>query len=313
MFFRLRSEATIYNGVEFLGIGVHNGLKTKMKVSPANEGSGIVFKRADVKDKCSSIRLSSNAVVNPTLCTRIVNQDGVSIAVIEHLLAAFRICGITNATIEVDTDEVPIMDGSALEFVKAFKRIGIICQDAYVPAIVIAEPISISYKSTNITISPSDECQVSLKLSYDRINPVIGDNNAYYFSLNDNLTDMASARTFGWVVDYEKVRAMGLAKGASEENTIAISDKNTILNDGGLRNPKELIMHKCLDLLGDISVIGFDIIGKIEGMNTSHAANNMLMRKLMSELHKHEVIYPERSSSKPYVVLSNMRETAKAF
>ncbi len=313
MFFKLRSEATICDDVEFVGVGVHNGLETEMKISPANEGNGIVFKRTDIKDKYATIRLEPNAVVDPILCTRIVNRDGVSIAVVEHLLAAFRICGITNAIVEVNTDEIPIMDGSALEFVKAFKHVGISCQDAYVPAIVIAEPISISYKSANITISPSEECQVSLKLSYDRINPVIGANNAYSFSLSDNLTNMASARTFGWVVDYEKVRAMGLAKGASEENTIAISDGNTILNEGGLRNPKELIMHKCLDLLGDISVIGSDIIGKIEGINTSHVANNMLMRKLMGELHKHEVIYPEKSSSSFWCLHSNMREAAKAF
>ncbi len=293
MFCRLRSEATIRDNVEFAGIGVHNGKQTRMRVLPADEGSGIVFKRTDIKSNRAIIKLSPNAVVDPTLCTRLVNKDGTSIAVVEHLLAAFRICEITNAVVEVDTDEIPIMDGSALEFVRSFKDVGTLCQDAYVPAIVITEPVSVSYKSTSILIASADECSVSLKLSYDRINPVIGDNNSYSFSLNENLTKLASARTFGWVDDYEKVRAMGLAKGASEENTIAIATDNTILNKGGLRDPRELVMHKCLDLLGDISVIGFDIIGKIEGINTSHATNNMLMRKLIGELHKHDVIYPE--------------------
>ena len=297
MFFRLRSEATIRDKVEFLGIGVHNGLKTRMRVLPATEGNGIIFRRTDIKSNRSTIKLSPEAVIDPTLCTRVVNKDGVSVAVVEHLLAAFRICEITNAIVEVDTDEIPIMDGSALDFVKSFKNVGIICQDAYVPAIVISEPVSVSYKSTNITIFPADECSVSLTLSYDRINPVIGNNNSYSFSLKENLIKLAGARTFGWIADYEKVRAMGLAKGTSEENTIAIATDNTILNKEGLRDPKELVMHKCLDLLGDISVIGFDIIGKIEGINTSHATNNMLMRKLMIELNKHNVIYPESNIS----------------
>ena len=297
MFFRLRSEATIRDKVEFTGVGVHSGRQTKIRVLPATEGNGIVFKRTDIKSNRAIVKLSPEAVVDPTLCTRVVNKDGISVAVVEHLLAAFRICEITNAVVEVDTDEIPIMDGSALEFVKSFKKVGIVCQDAYVPAIIITEPVSVSYQATNITISPADECSVSLTLSYDRINPVIGNNNSYSFSLNENLTKLASARTFGWVADYEKVRAMGLAKGTSEENTIAIATDNTILNKGGLRNPRELVMHKCLDLLGDISVIGFDIIGKIEGMNTSHATNNMLMRKLMSELNKHDVVYSESNIS----------------
>lgn len=296
MFCRLRSEATIRDTVEFLGVGVHNGKQTKMRVLPATEGTGIVFKRTDIKSNRSLIKLSPDAVVDPTLCTRLVNKEGVSVAVVEHLLAAFRICEITNAVVEVDTDEIPIMDGSALEFVKLFKSVGIICQNAYVPAIVITEPVSVSHKSASITISPAEESSVSLKLSYDRINPVIGDNNSYSFSLNGNLIKLAGARTFGWVADYEKVRAMGLAKGTSEENTIAIAADNTVLNKGGLRDPRELVMHKCLDLLGDISVIGFDIIGKIEGINTSHAMNNMLVRKLMSELDKHDVVYPESSA-----------------
>lgn len=297
MFFRLRSDATIRDTVEFVGVGVHSGRQTNMRVLPATEGNGIIFKRTDVKSNRAIIKLSPNAIVDPTLCTRVVNNDGISVAVVEHLLAAFRICGITNAVVEVDTDEIPIMDGSALEFVNSFKDVGIVYQDAYTPAIIITEPVSISYKSTHVMISPADESSVSLKLSYDRINPVIGNNNSYSFYLDENLTKLASARTFGWIADYEKVRAMGLAKGTSEENTIAIAMDNTILNKGGLRDPRELVMHKCLDLLGDISVIGLDIIGKIEGVNPSHATNNMLVRKLISELNKHEVVYPESRTS----------------
>lgn len=290
MFFNLRSEATLREAVEFSGIGVHSGKSVVMKVFPAFENSGIVFKRTDVLNKNSLIKLSPDSVVDPTLCTRVVNENGVSVAVIEHLLAAFRICGITNALIELNSQEVPIMDGSAIEFVKAFRRSGIVYQDAFVPAIVISKPIIAKSQNGEISISPSENCEISVKISYDRINPVIGENNSYSFNFDDNLNELSSSRTFGWIEDYDKVRAMGLAQGSSEENTIAILSDNTIKNVEGLRNPNELVMHKCLDLIGDISVIGYDIIGKMNGFNTSHSLNNVLMRKLLKEISNHKVI-----------------------
>lgn len=302
MFSELRSGATLNSSVEFSGIGVHSGLPSNMTISPS-DGTGILFKRTDIKDKSSVIKLSAESVVDPTLCTRVTNKAGVSVAVIEHLLAAFRICGITDAIIEIDSPEVPIMDGSAIEFVKAFKQAGIVRLGSTVQAIVITEPVMVSSKNGMISITPSDECEISIRLDYDRIKPVIGQNNSYSFSLSDNLTELAAARTFGWIADYEKVVAMGLAKGTSEDNTIVIMNDNSIKNKGGLRNPKEIVMHKCLDLLGDISVIGYDIIGKIEGLNTSHALNNLLMRKLLSEISKHEVI--RSNASKNFVGIPN--------
>ena len=293
MFFRLRPEATICRKIKFSGIGVHSGVVTNMSVLPAMTGAGITFRRVDVNDKNPVICLSPETVTDPTMCTRIANRAGISVAVIEHLLAAFRICGINNAEVEVDAGEIPIMDGSAIEFVKAFKRVGIVYQNAFVPAIVISKPVSVSYKSASISIVPSRKAKLSVELNYERILPVVGKNNTYSFSFNENLTEIAEARTFGWLADYEKVLAMGLAKGTSEENTIVISADNTIKNAGGLRNPKEIVMHKCLDLIGDISVLGYDIVGKIECTNPSHYANNLLMRKLLSEISEHELVTAE--------------------
>ncbi|MBR1479576.1 MAG: UDP-3-O-[Alphaproteobacteria bacterium] len=299
MFFGLRTEATITSEVKFSGVGVHGGKHVNMKISPAAGGTGLLFKRVDVapskKGHNQFVKLSPKSVVDPVLCTRLVNKDGVSVAVVEHLLAAFRICGVTNAVIELDAEEVPIMDGSAIEFVEAFRRVGITQQDALVPAVVITNPVSVSSQNGEISIVPSDESGVSVRLSYDRINPVIGSNDSYKFSFDDDLCDIASARTFGWFEDCEKVRAMGLAKGASEENTVVIMQDNSIKNAGGLRNPKELVMHKCLDLIGDFSVIGYDIIGSVRGLNTSHSLNNLLMRKLLKELPLHRVVKSEHA------------------
>ncbi len=297
MLFNLRREATLNSAVEFHGIGVHSGENVNMQIYPAKVNSGIIFERTDIKNKDPFIKLSPNSVIDPTLCTRIVNKSGVFVAVVEHLLAAFRICGITNALVRLDSQEVPIMDGSALDFVRNFRKTGIIHQDPFVPAIVIRHPVFEESNTGKISISPSNNLNVSVELSYDRINPVIKNNNSYTFSFEDNLNDLSSSRTFGWIEDYEKVRNMGLAKGTSEENTIAILPDSTIKNAEGLRNPKELVMHKCLDLIGDISVIGYDIIGDIKGFNTSHALNNKLMRKLLSQISSHEVITDQSSTN----------------
>ena len=290
MFFNLRSEATIYNPVEFSGIGVHSGKHVNMTVCPAGIGSGIVFERTDIKDKDPFVKLSPDSVIDPTLCTRVVNKSGVFVAVVEHLLAALRICGITNALVKIDSHEVPIMDGSALDFVAKFKQSGIIRQDAFVPAIVISRSVVVESENGKIELTPSDYSNISVKISYDRINPVIGENNSHSFSFEDNLMDIAESRTFGWVEDYDKIRNMGLALGTSAANTVAILPDHTIKNEGGLRNPKELVKHKCLDLIGDILVIGYDIVGNIDGFNTSHSLNNKLMRKLLAEISKHKVV-----------------------
>ena len=289
----LRAEATLRRSVTFSGIGVHGGKRANMRVTPGAVGSGITFRRVDVQGENPRIKVNPEAVVDPTMCTRVTNRDGVTVAVVEHLLAALRICGITNAEIEIDADEVPIMDGSAIEFVRAFKKCGIKYQNAFVPAIVVSKPVSVSYKNTEISIVPADKSEFHVELDYERINPVISRNKCYEFTLDDDLADVACARTFGWLADSEKLYEMGLAKGASEENTVVITDDNTIKNEEGLRNPKEIVMHKCLDMIGDISVIGYAIIGRIEAKNPSHFANNLLMRKLLGELDEHEVIVAE--------------------
>jgi UDP-3-O-[3-hydroxymyristoyl] N-acetylglucosamine deacetylase len=236
--------------------------------------------------------LSPESVVNPTLCTKVTNRAGVRVVVVEHLLAALKICGITNALIELDSEEVPIMDGSAAVFVKELQKAKIIQQNSFVPAVVIKQPVVVKSKNGSISLTPNDNCEISVEISYDRIDPVIGSNNAYSFTFDndDTLDDIANSRTFGWFEDCEKIKNMGLALGASEENTIAILKDNSIKNEGGLRNPKELVMHKCLDLIGDISVLGYDIIGKINCVNPSHSLNNILIKTLANDFSCHQIV-----------------------
>lgn len=286
----LRSSATLKTPVTFSGIGVHSGKPSNFSIFPAPVDFGIVFKRTDVTDKDPFIKLSPESVVDPVMCTRLINKDGIDITLVEHLLAALRITQVTDALIQIDSAEVPIMDGSAKEFVEAIFKAGVSKQaGSYVKGLKITEKITVSDGKGKISIEPSEKQIVSVKLNYDRINAVVCENNSFEFDLACDLIEISQARTFGWFADYEKILKMGLAKGSSEKNTIIIMPDNSIKNLP-LRNPKEIVMHKCLDLIGDLSTFEYDIFGKIFGENTSHSLNNLLLKKLLAEKDKHEIL-----------------------
>jgi UDP-3-O-[3-hydroxymyristoyl] N-acetylglucosamine deacetylase len=195
--------------------------------------------------------------------------------------------------IELDEEEVPIIDGSAQIFVETFKKIGIVKQRSSIPAVIVKKQLIVKTSTGKIELKPFLRRRISVTINSDKINPVIGRNKTYTCNLDEdleNLSELATARTFGWIDDLETIRNKGFAAGASLDNTIGISKENKIINPEGLRNPKELVMHKCLDLIGDISVLGFDIIGEIKGYNISHQLNNLLMRKLIEEIDQHEII-----------------------
>ncbi|MDR1034864.1 MAG: UDP-3-O-acyl-N-acetylglucosamine deacetylase, partial [Holosporales bacterium] len=222
MSIKLRSEATVGAPVSFGDIGIHGGKKASIKILPAPDSLGIVFKRTDISDKNPYVALSPEVVVASDFCTRVANNDCVTISVIEHLLAAFRITGVTNALVEVSSDEIPIMDGSAKKFVDGINEVGIIRQRPGVPAIVIKRDIVAESQYGRIVIHPARKCHISVKLDYDKINPVIGKYNRYSFDVDDDLGELSEARTFGWVEDREVVKNRGYGLGASEMNTIGI-------------------------------------------------------------------------------------------
>jgi UDP-3-O-[3-hydroxymyristoyl] N-acetylglucosamine deacetylase len=280
-----RKQATLADAVKFEGIGAHSGVLSEVIIRPAAVDSGIVFSLRNKKhlNDLVRIKVSQENVLQTDMCTKIGKNDEDCVAVTEHLLAAFRICGITNAQIEISTNEVPILDGSATPFIKAFKKTGIELQDGYIFALQIERPITVSTSTSTIKITPQQISEITVRLEGERITPVINGNEEYTFALDDNMFEIAQARTFGWFDDLEKIRSRGLALGASEENTIAIGSDNAILNAGGLRHPKEIVMHKCLDLIGDLMVLGFDIIGKFECVNPSHALNNMLRGAILKD------------------------------
>jgi UDP-3-O-[3-hydroxymyristoyl] N-acetylglucosamine deacetylase len=288
----VRNQSTLSRTVEFSGIGVHTGLPSTIKIHPAKENFGILFKRVDVEDRNNSIKVKIENVVNTEMCTKISNAEGVVVSVIEHLMAALKISGITNALIEINAEEVPIMDGSALEFVTSFTKSGIVKQSVEVKTITVKKPISIEFDNGSISAVPCKNSIIEVSLDYNRINKVIQNNNSVALKMSDKekLIKIAESRTFGWLEDYDKIRAKGLAKGSSADNTVIIGVNGDIINMEGLRNKKEIVSHKALDMIGDLSVSGYDIIGRIFAKNPSHLQNHYFLRKFIAQVRVHNTI-----------------------
>jgi UDP-3-O-[3-hydroxymyristoyl] N-acetylglucosamine deacetylase len=262
-----------------------------MRILPAPENSGIAFKRIDINTGDNIVKAEISNVTTPIMCTKIVNKNGVSVSVIEHLMAALQISGITNALIEIDSEEVPIMDGSSIEFVKSFTKTGIMKQRAKVKTIVIKHPIFMSFETGSISVIPCADCVISVSLDYDRINRVVGDKNhtTFKMSAKKKIMSVAESRTFGWLEDYDRVRKSGMARGSSADNTIIVGPNNAVINREGLRNKREIVNHKALDLIGDLAVSGYDIIGHINALNPSHLHNHQFLKKIMIEIENHTV------------------------
>ncbi|MDR0695527.1 MAG: UDP-3-O-acyl-N-acetylglucosamine deacetylase [Holosporales bacterium] len=291
-----RRQATVAGIARFNGTGVHSGVATEMVVKPGRVNTGIVF---TINGMGPRILACQDNVHGVELCT-VVGKDGTSVAVTEHLLAAFRICGITNAEVNVTAREVPIMDGSAAVFVEEFQRVGIKHQNGHVAAMYIENEISIvSTAGGYARVTPSDTCEITVTLEWRGDRALPPELSSHTFSFDSNLYDIARARTFGWLEDFEAIKSKGMALGASEKNTIALLHDNMVQNRGGLRNPKELVLHKCLDLVGDLAVLGFDIVGRIESKNPSHFINNDLRKAILFERVRQNQITNYRATISP--------------
>lgn len=292
MFRALRKQATIAKKVNLKGKGVHSGLEVSLEILPAAPDHGIVFERTDKPAPKNLIKLTPENVVEPVMCTKVCNEQGLSVSVIEHLMAALRIAEVSNALIKVSGEEIPIMDGSAAVFLEVLLKAKIVKQNAEVPAIVIESPITLSSDKGSILVAPSWKSSFEVFLDYERINRVIKNNDVIRFSWTSKGTvkAIAESRTFGWLADCEVIRQKGMAKGASLENTLIINEEDRVINKGGLRHKKEIVGHKALDLIGDFSLFGFDIIGAVKGINTSHLQNNLFLRKLLAEKQHYSII-----------------------
>ncbi|MBF0117345.1 MAG: UDP-3-O-acyl-N-acetylglucosamine deacetylase [Desulfobacterales bacterium] len=266
-------QITIAKPISCSGVGIHSGKKVNLKMLPAPVNHGIRFMRADLPDKpCISAHF--NRVVDTSLAT-VIGNNGAIVSTIEHLMASFSGLLIDNVLVELDSYEVPIMDGSASVFTSLIKSAGIQEQDSPKQFFVIKEPIEIAQDGKSVGIYPADTFKISYSIEYDH--PLIGLQSFSIDIWKDDFEEkIAKARTFGFIQEIEYMKRYGFAKGGSLDNVIVI-DKDNILNKDGLRYHDEFIRHKILDCIGDFSLLGMPIIGHIKLIKSGHAFNHAFL------------------------------------
>mgnify|MGYP003951177959 FL=1 len=302
------NQKTIKQIAKFEGVGLHSGKKVSMAVSPSKPNTGIIFKRIDLKNNNIVIPNVYN-VSNAMLCTTISNEYGVAVSTIEHLMAALYGLGIDNALIEIDSQEVPIMDGSAKIFVEKFLEIGFELSQIPIKLIKIINKVSVQDGSKFISI---DKSNVSLDIDFEikYSNSFIGNQKNKINVYENDLSDVYNSRTFCLYEDVEKLRAMGLAKGGNLDNAIVVKDNET-LNHEGLRNKLEFVNHKILDCMGDLYLSGHKIIGSIKCSQGGHSLTNQLLRKVFIDKNNYTIFeIKEKSLPHTYINKSILKSIA---
>ncbi len=271
------NQKTLKAEIQFSGIGLHTGNIANISIKPSAPNTGIIFKRSDLK-KNNLIYPNFANVSDTFLNTTISNEYGVKVSTIEHLMGALFGLGIDNALIEIDNDEVPILDGSAKDFIEKIISSGIKKSAAPIKIIKINKKIEIRDKERFISVEPSIlSLDINFELKY--ANKLIGNQKNKINVYEDNLTEIFNSRTFCLLKDVEKIRKNGFAKGGSLDNAIVI-DNDKILNKDGLRNSKEFVNHKILDCIGDLYTSGYRIIGSVFCSQGGHYLTNKLLRKV---------------------------------
>ena len=271
------TQKTIKNSVHFDGIALHRGVNVNVNIKPANPNFGIVFKRVDIK-KNNLVYPNFSNVTNTSLNTTIENEFGIQVSTIEHLMGALFCLGIDNALIEIDNEEVPILDGSAKNFIEKISSVGIEVSSSPIKIIKINKEIIFRDGEKFISIKPSTlSLDIDFELKYK--NPIIGNQKNKFKIYEDDLSEVYNSRTYCLFEDIEKIKKTGLAKGGSLDNAIVVKD-NEILNKEGLRNKKEFVNHKILDCIGDLYTSGYRIVGSVTCSQGGHYLTNQLLRKL---------------------------------
>ncbi len=274
------NQKTINKPIKLSGVGLHNGINAELVIKPASENFGIKFCRVDI-DKDDLIPANFNNVIEPILCTKIANKNGISVSTVEHLMAAFFGEGIDNALVEVNASEIPILDGSASDFVEAIRLAGVKEQKMQRQFIQVEKKVEVKEGEKFISIEPSDnDLIIDFEIIYK--NPLIRTRRKEFKLSQDKLTEIYNSRTFCLYEDIDYIKSKGLAKGGSLENAIVVKD-NEILNEDGLRNRHEFVYHKILDCIGDLMLSGSRILGHVITSQGGHALTNKLLIKFFSD------------------------------
>ena len=281
------TQKTINNKVSFSGVALHSGLNVNICIKPAEPNFGIIFKRIDLKNN-NLVYPNFMNVTNTSLNTTIENEFGVKVSTIEHLMGALFGLGIDNALIEIDNEEVPILDGSAKEFIEKILSSGLNVSESPIKIIKINKKIEFAEGERFISIEPSTlSLDIDFELKYK--NQIIGNQRNKVKVYEDDLTSIFNSRTFCLFEDIEIIKKNGLAKGGSLENAIVVKD-NEILNQEGLRNSKEFVNHKILDCIGDLYTSGYRIVAAITCSQGGHYLTNQLLRKVFQNKENFSIV-----------------------
>ncbi len=272
----IRPQRTISSCISCKGIGLHSGKQVRLTLKPAPAGTGVVFIRTDLGN--AEVRaVAANTATTGYATT--LSRNGVAIQTVEHLLAAFAGLNIDNVYVEIDSDEVPIMDGSARPLAKIIIEAGIENQKALQPAMKIIKPVFVREGTKQLAIWPAETASVSCYIDFNH--PLLKEQSLSYEPSEEAfLREVSGARTFGFLSDVRTLQANGLARGASLENAIAL-DEESVVNAEGLRYQDEFVRHKILDLIGDMFLAGMPIIGHIVAHKSGHALNARMVGKLL--------------------------------
>lgn len=296
-------QKTIKNTLKIQGVGLHSGKTVTMKIVPAEADHGIIFKRVDIKDAEESIVPARFDLVRDTkLCTMLINDLGARVGTIEHLMSALAYLKINNALIEIDSFEVPILDGSAKVFIKRILEIGIQKLEKPRKVLKILKPVELQTDKWSVKIIPSESFILNVGIEFN--NNVIGKQN-HSFDINSGnyAEEISKARTFCLEQEIAYLQSAGLALGGSLDNAIVVG-RDSIHNPEGLRYENEFARHKLLDALGDLYLCGYEIKGEFFGERCGHESNNLLLREIFKDKRNYEIEEDYSDYTIPFVISS---------
>ena len=286
---KLYMQNTILREVTFEGKGLHSGKNCRVKLVPMQENTGIIFKRVDIAED-NIIPADFKYISDSNLCTTLKSYNSeASIFTVEHLLAAIKGNDIDNIMIECNSSEIPALDGSALEFDKIIKKAGIYHQDnSFKKYILVKKEITVNNDNgSKITLSPFKEFQMKCLIKFP--DPIGQQSLAYNKPITEIYKDVFNARTFCFFKDIENMKSNGLAKGGSLNNAIVIKN-SIILNEDGLRDRNEFVKHKVLDLIGDLALGSYNLVGSIDAICPGHQINKAILEKLFSSYENYKIL-----------------------
>ena len=295
------AQRTLSNSIKAFGIGLHSGEPITLKLLPAPPDTGIIFRRIDL-DPVVEIKARAENVGDTTMSTSLTWKN-VKISTVEHLLSAMAGLGIDNAYVEVNAAEIPIMDGSAGPFVFLIQSAGLHEQDAPKKFIRIKEKVRVPYNDAWAQVSPFEGFKVTFTGVWDHpVHKKHGTKASINFNSTSFVKEVSRARTFGFMSDVEYLQENNLALGASQKNAVAIGDEE-ILNEDGLRLENEMTKHKVLDAIGDLYLLGHNLVGSFEGYKSGHTVNNALLRELIARPETWEVTTYDDPENSPITYL----------